>query len=1245
MRDRLASWMRRRRPRRLGPRGRALLAAALTLVVSSVIMAQAVALREASNMADLREDVAATLHLYGNTLTATLDHHLALLNGLRAFALAHAPDQIEANVQAFMQGLHGGRASIRNLSLAPGGVQRYVYPLSGNETVPGHDLLADERPEVQADVQRAIETGAVVLSGPYALRQGGLGLVARQAIFQEGALWGLATVVLDVPTLLEEAGLAEGSEGLRLALRDEQGRVFFGEEAVFQDEAVLHSVELAGEVWTLAGVPTVGWAAAVQEAMPLFRPGMAAIVGLLVAVVYLSAGYQAQLSQQVAERTEEIIRTRGQLEQDSRQRRLAEAALRQSEARFRSAFANAPVGMALLDPRGKVLEANAAMCQVVGYSEAELAGMDIRAILHPDDRGTVDTLGRGLLRGQQTHIEMDQRCLHRDGHTVWGQASISLVRDEEGEPLHFIVQFIDRTQQKQIEEALWEQMLHNELILQNALDGFCTVDAEGHIQQVNPAFTAITGYSREALLEMRLADLEPEGERGGFAQHLEVALREGSARFEARCRCRGGRVATLSASISLVRTREGRFFFISVQDITERQEAEARLRESESLFRTLTENALTGIYILQDGLIRYVNPSLAEIFGYTPEEVIDRLSPLDVVQAEDRELVRENIRRRIEGEADFLHYVLRGKRKDGSLIFCEVLGRRIEYQGRPAVMGTLLDITERKRAELTEHEQRMLAEALRDTAALLTSTLDPQEVLSRILQNVGRVVPHDAANIMLVEGDVARAVHWQGYGPEGEAFLRRMRFPLDTPNFHYLLTTGKPCLVRDTGDPASGWVKWPETAWLHSYAAAPIQAHGQVIGFINLDSATPGFFTGAHAERLQAFADQVAIAIENAQLYDQIRRHADELEQRVAGRTAELEHERAQLQAILDSMGEGVIHVEIRGEGMRTRYINEQLLEMTGYSVEDWFQRLPELVQQMLVPAEMPPRTYLERMSRFLAQQRPFRGETQMRRKDGSLFDASLTVTLVSTPEGQPQSIVALVRDVSQEKALQKQRDRFIANASHELRTPIANIKMRLYLLRKQPQRFEAHMEVMELVAARMEKLVEHLLDLSRFERGVIALQQQTVTLQDLIRDVLRVQQPEAEARQITLSAELPDKPVRAHVDPVRITQVITNLVTNAINYTSAGGRVTVQLARQGQSALITVQDTGIGIPPEIQPQVFEAFFRASEGETQGTGLGLTIAREIVALHGGEISLESEVGRGSTFTVRLGLANNRTTGR
>jgi PAS domain S-box-containing protein len=542
-------------------------------------------------------------------------------------------------------------------------------------------------------------------------------------------------------------------------------------------------------------------------------------------------------------------------------------------------------------------------------------------------------------------------------------------------------------------------------------------------------------------------------------------------------------------------------------------------------------------------------------------------------------------------------------------------------------------IAERERAENAEREQRILAESLRDTAAAINSTLNLDEVLEQILAQVAQVIPHDAADIMLIESGIARIVRGRGYAERGvEEAVLALRFPVhEIVNFRQMIESGKPLLIADTHDPIPDWVTFSETAWIRSVVAAPIHVGGQVIGFINADSTVPGAYSHIHAERLQAFADQVGVALHNAQLYDAIRRHAEDMEQRVAERTAELESERAQLRPILDGMRDGVMGaMHYEGRVPRLRYINQAMYQLLGYRVEEWN---PTLLKSETMRPEQFSSLWIT-VERKVFEEGYWKGELKLRRKDGTEFDAELTITRVDKPDGGVLGSVLMIRDISEAKALQEQKDRFVAYASHELRTPITNLKTRLYLMRNQPLKLNEHLTIIEQVTERMQKLVEGLLDLSRFKSGVIPLKRQSLVVQDLLRDVVRVQQAEAERKRISITMDMPTTPLLVEADSERMIQVFTNLMTNAINYTPDGGTIEIRAVEDGGAALIHVQDSGIGIDTEHLPYIFQPFYRAG-AKTGGTGLGLSIAREIVELHGGTITVESEVGQGSCFTVRL----------
>ncbi|MBP6473045.1 MAG: GAF domain-containing protein [Chloroflexi bacterium] len=187
------------------------------------------------------------------------------------------------------------------------------------------------------------------------------------------------------------------------------------------------------------------------------------------------------------------------------------------------------------------------------------------------------------------------------------------------------------------------------------------------------------------------------------------------------------------------------------------------------------------------------------------------------------------------------------------------------------------DVTARRLVEKSEREQRILAEALRDAAAALNNSLNLDEVLDRILQDVGRVLPHDTANVMLLRGNTAHFVGYRGYSDQILETVKKRWSLDDTPNLRRMFETGKPVVISDVTKGAD-WVDTPATRWIRSYVGAPILHDGQVKGFINLDSGTRDRYQTVDGERLQAFASQAGIALGNAQLFAELQERNAELD-------------------------------------------------------------------------------------------------------------------------------------------------------------------------------------------------------------------------------------------------------------------------------------------------------------------------------------------------------------------------------
>lgn len=275
-----------------------------------------------------RGQIAAALAPYGNVLSGAINRRLGILKGLKAFVEPHLSEPTFATeFERFAAGLYAATTGVRVLTVAPGGIPRYVYPLSGNESVIGHDPMRDPRPAVRADVERAIQSREITLSGPDELRPGGLGLVARLAVYKDQIFWGFVTIALDLENLLRGSGLSPGPADLKLALRTRSGHVFFGDRTVFDVEPVIYRVELPEGFWELAAIPRGGWNASIHEPLAVFNGAALIIVLSLTMLVYLGVNREARLTLEVKKRTEEIYQAKEELERDIAERKRIEGEL------------------------------------------------------------------------------------------------------------------------------------------------------------------------------------------------------------------------------------------------------------------------------------------------------------------------------------------------------------------------------------------------------------------------------------------------------------------------------------------------------------------------------------------------------------------------------------------------------------------------------------------------------------------------------------------------------------------------------------------------------------------------------------------------------------------------------------------------------------------------------------------------------------------------------------------------------
>jgi PAS domain S-box-containing protein len=356
---------------------------------------------------------------------------------------------------------------------------------------------------------------------------------------------------------------------------------------------------------------------------------------------------------------------------------------------------------------------------------------------------------------------------------------------------------------------------------------------------------------------------------------------------------------------------------------------------------------------------------------------------------------------------------------------------------------------------------------------------------------------------------------------------------------------------------------------------------------------------------------------------------------------AALQAERDRLHAILANIGDAVM---VTGSGGHIQYVNPAWEQLNGYAADEAVGQTPRLIRS----GQHPPELYAE-LWRTVNAGQVWHGELINRRKDGSLYDAAVTIAPVRDEAGHIVSFVGVQHDISALKELDRMKSQFVSDVSHELRTPLTNIRLYLDLLASQPadERSAGYLRTMDRESSRLAHLIDDLLSLSRLDAGTAAFYPAPCDLNELLRALVDDRRALASKRGLTLDLACDPALPAVLGDERLLTQVFTNLLTNALNYTPSGGLVTLRTRRAQEGgrgcAVADVEDTGLGITRDEQKEIFRRFFRGKasrETNAAGTGLGLAICREILERHGGRIEVASTgiPGQGSRFTVWLPAA-------
>jgi PAS domain S-box-containing protein len=663
-----------------------------------------------------------------------------------------------------------------------------------------------------------------------------------------------------------------------------------------------------------------------------------------------------------------------------------------------------------------------------------------------------------------------------------------------------------------------------------------------------------------------------------------------------------------------------------------REEAANRFQDTlaeASRFRLLVENSLAGIYLLQDDRVLYVNPRGREIFGYTPEESLSHVRLGDLVAEEDRARVLDNVRRQLAGEPQVAPFGFRGRRKNGQAVDVEVLGSRTEVEDRPAVIGTLLDVTERRRAEeqlqRAAERLRLVERATEDViwewnartgevtwneAGRRLFRYRAEEVGSTIEWHLEHIHPEDRERVL-------RSLHATLNGV-GEFWSQEYRFRRGDGLYVIVLDRG---YVQRNGRGEAAHVTgvmMDVTERKQEEEAQRLLSEASAVLDSSMDPAS--VLTRLARLCVPRIGDYCMIDLRQAtgDVHRIATSHIDPglellLLPGAAGDERRVPEESP------------VLKVLETGEHVFVPACDDAKLEAMGYVAQVRKAILgPERSSLILVPIS------LGEQALGVLTLGTCSPERQL---------TPLDVMLLENLARRVALAVDRARLYEQAQAAVRARDEILGVVSHDLRNPLSTIQITAALLhdlsheRRDDNR--KWLEVITRSVKQMNSLIEDLLDVTSIEAGGFSVETAESDVRSLVRDACEMLAPLARKRKIRLETSVADDLPPMRLDAPQVLRVISNLVGNALKFTPGGGRVVLRAEQEGEAVVFAVTDTGPGIPEDQLPHVFDRFWQARPGDRRGAGLGLTIAKGIVEAHGGRIWAESRTGEGATFRFTL----------
>ena len=895
----------------------------------------------------------------------------------------------------------------------------------------------------------------------------------------------------------------------------------------------------------------------------------------------------------------------------------AEEVQREREGKLRYLVQGPAVGLFLSDIDGQFIQVNQAMQAMLGYSDEELVGKTLAELTLRDDQAADATLFKELMAGRRPSYEVEKRLIRKNTQVLWGQLTISTVRDDRGR-----VQFVtgvlhDQTDEKQSGSAFQDTEQVFRRTFEQAALGIAHTDRSGRLMFVNRRLCEMLGYSREDLFgrELRWVTHEDDVEASKITLSRLLAGEIEESTGETRYVRKDGSVIWGSVAVSLVRDQEGqpKTLIVLIEDITERKQMQEALRESEERYRAITETASDAILTVdEEGRILFLNHATTVIFGHSEQELVGK--PLSVLLPEMRRNMGAGQRLVLDPGAGATSATeMPALHKNGQELRVEVAFAESTRDNKRMFIGTVRDITERKRvqeerAELVARERE--ARAMNEAATVIRGVVQASPLPILTLDPDGNVYSWNAAASRTFgwreEEVVGRPVPFVPEGEESESTELRER------GLQGESVTNQE-IRRRTRD----------GSLLDMYmSTAPVRdAHGAITGIMYV--------------------------------------YADITDRKRAEKELQLERDFA-LQ-VMNAMGQGLA---VTDAGGRFEYVNPAYARMLGWEPDALLGKTPfdytvsedrEILEQALAEQrEGRQVTYETRFKTIDSQQVYVLNTSVPRWRDGRIV-GGIAVATDLTEHKRTEQVLAEARDQALEAS--RLKSEFLATMSHEIRTPMNGIIGMIELLLDTRLDGEQHeyVNVVGNSAQELLRIINDILDFSKIEADRLVLDSLDLEPVDVVEEAAELLAVRAREKGLSLTTFVdPEIPARVRGDAGRVRQVLLNLLGNAVKFTEHGDIVVKATLQASTDHDVTVRfavtDTGIGLSEVARKRLFQPFVQADGSTTRkygGTGLGLAICKRLAELMGGSIGVDSTEGAGSTFwfTARFAPAEVATAAR